>query len=98
MLSAHPLLDIDTAGGWLVDCIHIFIILLLCNLQRGALLCGARLQIGLEVFQKCHFLLKLFRIVSERIFLKDILFFSLRDGFALVVVETVALLFNYDFS
>jgi len=98
MLSAHPLLDIDTAGGWLVDCIHVFIILLLCNLQRGALLSGARLQIWLKVFQKCHFLLKLFWIVSERILLKDILFFCLRDGLALVIVETVAFLFNYNFS
>ena len=97
MLCAHPFLHVNAARRWFVNLVQILVVFFFSNLERSTLLRSAGLQIGLEVLKQRDFLLKLLREVGEEIFLKDVLFLSLRDSLTFVIVEAVAFVLNDDF-
>ena len=73
-------------------------LLLLRVLVGGRLLGRARLQVALKVFQERDLLLELLRELVELILGQDVLFFTLTDGFPLVIEETASFFLRYYLS
>jgi len=98
MFGPHPLLHVDRSGWWLVCIVKILVVFFFSNAERSTLLGSTRLKVRFEVLKQSHFLLQLLWEVGERILLKHILLFSLRNSLPLVVVETVAFVFDNNLS
>lgn len=66
VLRSHPLLHIDRARRWLVCRTTGFVAcILISELVRSTLLGSARLEVRLEMLQKCYLLLQFLRVLSQ---------------------------------